>query len=160
MNTVTERLAVMVDELGGNVSQVAKRAGLDPQTLRKALEGKNKPSFDTLTAMLTAYPKYETNWLVLGKGPKLVNQPADPLPAVPMAGSMAAVPESDEVKQLKEDNRWLRDQLALWQRIATSGVDLSKVSTGTDGPFNSGNQDAADDYSAPMLVSHREPLAA
>ncbi|WP_324671077.1 helix-turn-helix transcriptional regulator [Hymenobacter sp. GOD-10R] len=74
----------------------------------------------------------------------LSSLPKDPSPAQP---AMQVVGETEMEKQLKEENRVLREQIKLLNDILRTGGDLSKL-----GPFNSGDQDAA----GPLRVSYRK----
>jgi hypothetical protein len=78
METINERLARFVEHIGGSqpngkgVPEVARKAGLDPNTLRIALRpAASKPSYDTITAILKGYPVLSAEWLLLGTGEML-----------------------------------------------------------------------------------------
>lgn len=69
MQTINERLAALPEVLGyDSPAALAKAAGLDPNTLRKAMQGPSKPSYDTLEALLTRFPKLNSDWLLTGNG--------------------------------------------------------------------------------------------
>jgi transposase-like protein len=106
METINERLAGFVEHIGRTqpngkgVPEVARKAGMDPNTLRLAIKaGASKPSFDTLFAILSAYPSLSSDWLMLGKGDMLKNEPA----------YRAQLRDTDA--KLKETAKRLSDQL-------------------------------------------------
>ncbi len=88
METVNARLASLPDLLGyDSPAALAKACGIDPNTLRKAMQGPSKPSFDVLEALTAKNPKLSLDWLMHGTGPMLRDgraltpRPAEPLPA-------------------------------------------------------------------------------
>ena len=69
MQTVNERLAMLPELLGfESPAGLAKAAGIDPNTFRKAMQGPSKPSYDTLEAITSRWPKLSATWLLNGKG--------------------------------------------------------------------------------------------
>ena len=72
MQTINERLAMLPDLLGyDSPAALAKAMGLDPNTMRKAMQGPSKPSFDTIEAITKKHPKLNPDWLLLGTGSML-----------------------------------------------------------------------------------------
>lgn len=129
-------------------SAFAEVAGLKPATLSSIETDRTAPSFDTLGALMSAFPDLNPDWLLTGTGSmlrdgrSLAPLPKDPTPPTPQAeAAMQVVAETDEVKELKRRMRWLEEQVELWQQIALSGADLSKVGGGAS--FNMGNDTAA-----------------
>lgn len=131
MKTINERLAQFVDHIGGTLSngkgvpEVAKKAGLDPNTLRIALRpGASKPSYDTITAILKGWPALSAEWLMLGDGDMLKwggagatashtpgNQlpPAVPSEAKPYREGMPAIPGTASPKEVSFVDRLIRN---------------------------------------------------
>ena len=109
----------MLPELLGydSPAALAKAMGLDPNTVRKAMQGPSKPSFDTLEAITKKHPKLSPDWLLLGTGPMLRDgraltpaarptaDPSDPpapsRPGLPVPGT-ATPAEADFVGRLIE----------------------------------------------------------
>lgn len=74
MQTINERLTSLPMLLGyDSPAGMAKAAGIDPNTLRKAMQGPSKPSFDTLEAITTRWSKLSSAWLLTGKGDPLTS---------------------------------------------------------------------------------------
>ncbi len=66
--TIRERFAVVLRELGITPYQLAKEAGDKPTKIYNILNGKARPSYDTLEGLLEKYPQINLNWLVSGAG--------------------------------------------------------------------------------------------
>ncbi len=66
--TIRERLATVLKELGITPYQLAKAGGDNPTKIYNILNGKARPSYDTLESLLEQYPQINLNWLVSGVG--------------------------------------------------------------------------------------------
>jgi predicted transcriptional regulator len=64
--TIRERLATVLKELGITPYQLAKAGGDNPTKIYNILNGKARPSYDTLESLLEQYPQINLNWLVSG----------------------------------------------------------------------------------------------
>lgn len=84
METINARLASLPDLLGyDSPAALAKACGIDPNTLRKAMQGPSNPSFDVLKALTTKNPKLSADWLLHGTGSPLRDAPARTLTPIP-----------------------------------------------------------------------------
>ena len=52
-----------------NSSQLAKTLDIQSSGISHILSGRNKPSYDFVTKLLTEFPNLNPDWLLLGKGP-------------------------------------------------------------------------------------------
>ena len=84
METINARLASLPDLLGyDSPAALAKACGIDPNTLRKAMQGPSNPSFDVLKALTTKNPKLSADWLLHGTGSPLRDASARTLTPIP-----------------------------------------------------------------------------
>ena len=129
METINERLARFVGHIGSSqpngkgVPEVARKAGLDPNTLRIALRaGASKPSYDTLSGIMSGYPALNPDWLMLGKGEMLRDGRAltpaprpEPAPDyTSAAGTIDATVNillKEQIADLRKQNQQLLDML-------------------------------------------------
>lgn len=100
------------------LAQVSDASGVRTTTLSTAEQpGASNPSYDTITKVLAAYPDLSPDWLLLGTGPMLRDgRTLTPMPAHfeearPVTLSISH-PTPEEYRQLQEENRRLREQLA------------------------------------------------
>lgn len=160
METINERLARFVDHIGRSqpngkgIPEVARKAGLDPNTLRIVLKvGASKPSYDTLSMILGGYPILSADWLMLGNGEMVRGAvaPMTPVIAAPApdystaAGTLETVYLSvlkEQIQDLKADKSRLLDE-------NTSLRDANRVLLGK--PSN--NPDAA----SPLVLALPKP---
>ncbi len=75
--TIRERLATVLKELGITPYQLAKAGGDNPTKIYNILNGKARPSYDTLESLLEQYPQINLNWLVNGAGEMFKGEAAD-----------------------------------------------------------------------------------
>jgi hypothetical protein len=71
---VQDRVELLVNHFSkGNKAAFGRKADIQSGVLAGILGGrKNKPSFELLQKLLTAYPSVEPNWLLFGRGPMLI----------------------------------------------------------------------------------------
>lgn len=69
-----ERIAKIIASEGLTQSEFAESIGTGNATITHILSGRNRVSLDIITKILTAYPKYNTDWLIQGKG-EIYKQP-------------------------------------------------------------------------------------
>jgi len=69
-----ERIAKIIASEGLTQSEFAESIGTGNATITHILSGRNRVSLDVITKILTAYPKYNTDWLIQGKG-EIYKQP-------------------------------------------------------------------------------------
>jgi len=150
-----------MQSIGERIKEVREKAELSQkafgnrielsQTAVTALENnQSEPRLGTFNKIVEAF-RINPEWLRTGKGeikPSGATLPTDPAPQAPHAGSMQIVAETPMERQLKRENKELREQLQFMRDLMRSGGDLTKLArTGTDdGPesFNSGNLDTAE----------------
>lgn len=72
---IFDRIKYLVErETGGNVNSFAKKAGLNPETVRTAINKRQSfPSYEVLSRILLFYPDVNPDWLMLGNEP--INRP-------------------------------------------------------------------------------------
>lgn len=112
-----ELFRLAFEALGENGSEVAKKIGTENSKVYNILNGKFKPGYDTVSAILKAYPRLNAAWLMKGQKP-ILHESGVQIVGVPVGG-MARVPlfESttnyDSTQQatmdLLNDERDLRD---------------------------------------------------
>lgn len=166
-STFASRVLAFRKHKGLSQQAFAEQCGLEQGNITQMERGTD-PKSGNMAKIIAGFPDLNPDWLLLGHGTmlrdgrELTRLPADPAPASIEASPLAVVADADEVKRLKEDNRWLREQLNLWQRIATSGaVDTTKLaSTGTDGSFNADARLAAEYHQQPSMWIHGQQPAA
>jgi transcriptional regulator with XRE-family HTH domain len=83
--SIQERLKLVFDALGITIYQIAKELGENPSKFYNILNGRAKPSYDTIMSLLTCYPQISADYLIRGMLPVL-NSPE----------KNAAVTEADE----------------------------------------------------------------
>lgn len=112
--TITERLAILVANSEHRSRRAfAQAAGLNEVSFNDNLRKGTEPRYNTLLAILTAYPKVSAEWLMRGKGDMFLPDEAD---VEAMERDEAATEgdglSSDITEQLRQEVRILRDQLA------------------------------------------------
>ncbi len=68
MNTINNRIQIIIDEKGLSPSEFSSQVGMQRSNLSHLLSGRNQPSFDIITKILSAFPDINSDWLLLGKG--------------------------------------------------------------------------------------------
>ncbi|MBP3425758.1 MAG: helix-turn-helix transcriptional regulator [Rikenellaceae bacterium] len=63
-----ERLRRFIKAEALNSTQLATALGIQSSGISHILSGRNKPSYDFVTKLLTLYPNLNPDWLLLGKG--------------------------------------------------------------------------------------------
>lgn len=116
MQTINERLTALPRLLNyDSAAALAKAVGLDPNSLRKAMQGPSKPGFDILQGVLSRHDHLSPTWLMLGKGePLATSAPTTILPLAPAYGCIApdlVTTLTAEVTELRAENKQLKDEL-------------------------------------------------
>jgi len=138
----------------------AEASGLKAATLSSIETDRTAPSFESISAIIKAFPDLNLDWLLTGTGEMLrggrtltpmPHPPSDPTVPVVVAEARGPqlVPESDTVKELKERIRSLEADKRLLEEILRSGGDFSKLARVS---FSLGN-DEADTQAAPMWLA-------
>jgi hypothetical protein len=88
---VQDRVELLVNHFSkGNKAAFGRKADIQSGVLAGILGGRrNKPSFELLQKLLTAYPSVEPNWLLFGRGPMLIGSSS---PVSKYSGSVGQVP--------------------------------------------------------------------
>lgn len=68
---IQERLKQVFDALGITIYQIAKELGENPSKFYNILNGRAKPSYDTMMSLLTCYPQISADYLIRGILPVL-----------------------------------------------------------------------------------------
>lgn len=66
--TVAQRIALLIESSGLKVGDFAEQVGIQKSAVSHLIGGRNKPSFEVIGSMLTAFPALSPDWLILGKG--------------------------------------------------------------------------------------------
>ncbi|RPD45469.1 helix-turn-helix domain-containing protein [Hymenobacter sediminis] len=146
MDTVNKRLAAIRERLGVNKSAFAGLIGIEVSRYNKLENGKGIPAGDALMLMAENLPTLNLTWLLTGEGSMFrddkVLVPADPIPAkVEATSTLSVVAESDQVKELKEQVRELREHNKLLTELLRSDIDLSELKKALS--FSPGERSAA-----------------
>lgn len=68
-----ERISQILKTKKLSASQFAVSIGVQPSSVSHVLSGRNKPSLDFITKILSTYPEINAEWLITGKGEILAN---------------------------------------------------------------------------------------
>ena len=71
---VRDRIAKIIASEGLTASAFADKIGIQRSNVSHILNGRNNPSLELLQKILTSFPKYNTEWLVMGRG-EIYRQP-------------------------------------------------------------------------------------
>jgi repressor LexA len=69
--TIQDRLKQVFDALGITIYQIAKELGENPSKFYNILNGRAKPSYDTIMSLLACYPQISADFLIRGITPVL-----------------------------------------------------------------------------------------
>lgn len=153
--TVGGRLRQFREAKGLRQNAFADAADIRQQTLSTIEAGSSVPSYPILQKLLQAYPDLSSDWLLMGVGEMLKGSrsltPAAQLPPVvpsrfeefePGRSPMKIVGETEEVKQLKSERDFLREQNKFLLEIVKSNAAALASTGGQLTP----SADAADLY--------------
>jgi len=65
---IIERVRYMMESMELNATAFATEAGITPSVISHMLNGRNRPTIETLNNIITAYPSWSYEWLLFGKG--------------------------------------------------------------------------------------------
>lgn len=83
---------------GLSLAQLANILGTNPSTLTHITSGRNKPSYDILSAIAAKLPQYNLRWLLTGEGEPLVSDvKTDGTDFLPDAPQTTTPQEGDEI---------------------------------------------------------------
>ena len=89
--TIQDRLKQVFDALGITIYQIAKELGENPSKFYNILNGRAKPSYDTIMSLLACYPQISADFLIRGIMPVLNS---------PEANARLAPTESDDTIEI------------------------------------------------------------
>lgn len=102
MDTVNSRIQQFLNMEGVSPAQLADQLGIQRSGLSHLLSGRNKPSYDFLTKLLSTYPKLQADWLLLGRG-KPYKEALTPSPAPLFLEEPPVAVEEVPIEDLPED---------------------------------------------------------
>ena len=102
---VRDRIAKIIASEGLTASAFADKIGIQRSYVSHILNGRNNPSLELLQKILASFPKYNTEWLVMGRG-EIYRQPVqtsifdvigepEPEPVIPPGYAQQAVSQTD-----------------------------------------------------------------
>ena len=65
---IRDRIKLMIETEGVTQAAFAESTGINTSTLNHVLTGRNNPSMEVITKILSTYPQYESDWLIHGSG--------------------------------------------------------------------------------------------
>ncbi len=65
---IIERVRYMMDSMELNATAFATEAGITPSVISHMLNGRNRPTIETLNNIIAAYPSWSYEWLLFGTG--------------------------------------------------------------------------------------------
>jgi len=72
MSPISQRVLQLIDLLEVKRKPFADRVGITVQTISGWIHRDSDPNFETVQAILTAYPGINARWLILGEGKPLL----------------------------------------------------------------------------------------
>ena len=146
---VSERIKKIMDSEGLTASAFADSLGIQRSNVSHIMNGRSGPSLELLQKILTAFPKYNTDWLVMGRG-EIYRQPVqtsifdvigelEPGPAQiapntlgnTLAGIDNVAPQQLEPELFAQDNDVKSDVVASKQEetgASTANASMAEVS--------------------------------
>ena len=119
MDTVNSRIQQFLNMEGVSPAQLSDQLGIQRSGLSHLLSGRNKPSYDFLTKLLSTYPMLQADWLLLGRG-KPYKEALTPSPA-PLFPEEAPVAEDlPPIEDFPED-------LPVQPEISLNPIDTEQV---------------------------------
>ena len=76
MEDIKERLSHILRAKNLTASQFADLMEIQPSNVSHLLNGRNKPSLDFLIKLKEVFPEYSFDWIIMGKKPITINEPA------------------------------------------------------------------------------------
>jgi hypothetical protein len=110
-----------LDALEINANDVSKKTGDNNLKYYNILNGKVRPSFDTIQQVLNAYPRLNANWLMKGQKPilhesgvQIIGIPVKDLARLPMIDTTENYEQAQQhTVDLLNDERDLRDHVVI-----------------------------------------------
>ena len=103
---VRERIAKIIASEGLTASAFADMIGIQRSNVSHLMNGRSGPSLELLQKILNAFPKYNTDWLVMGRG-EIYRQPVqtsifdvigepEPEPVIPPGYAQESASQADK----------------------------------------------------------------
>ena len=89
--SIQDRLKQVFDALGITIYQIAKELGENPSKFYNILNGRAKPSYDTIMSLLACYPQISADFLIRGIQPVL-NKPENNAVLIPPSDDTVEIP--------------------------------------------------------------------
>ncbi|MFT6245589.1 MAG: transcriptional regulator with XRE-family HTH domain [Salibacteraceae bacterium] len=99
---IQDRILVILKANNLSASEFASKIGINRSNLSHVLSGRNKPSLDFLTKIITSYPNINASWLITGEtregdfAPSEEVKPANPTSTLEENTSVKTIPEGVE----------------------------------------------------------------
>lgn len=65
---IGDRISHLVEHYAATAAEFADKVGIKPSAVTHLINKRNKPSFDVLSSILSAFPELNPDWLILGVG--------------------------------------------------------------------------------------------
>lgn len=72
MSSISQRVLQLIDILEVKRKPFADKIGITPQTISGWIHRQSGPNFETIQAILNAYPSVDARWLITGEGKPLL----------------------------------------------------------------------------------------
>jgi hypothetical protein len=76
-SSVGQRFSQLIQQLGMSKNAFAMSLDKTATVIQHLVDERNKPGFDLMCKVFEVYPNVSKDWLLLGKGPMLLNSPND-----------------------------------------------------------------------------------
>ena len=125
MEEIKDRLAHILRAKNLTATQFAELMEIQPSNVSHLLNGRNKPSLDFLIKLKEVFPEYSFDWIIMGKKPITINEPA---PAQFEENNMR-FDDADDEKIVKFDNieTDFTEKVAENQKIVIQSNDIEKL---------------------------------
>lgn len=105
METLQDRILILLKELELNHSQFADEIGVQRSSISHVLSGRNKPSFEFLQKLFQAYPQINADWLIIGREPMFLDSKKPEKIDFPETASMQRDANSSTAVEFGIDNQ-------------------------------------------------------
>lgn len=125
MEEIKDRLAHILRAKNLTATQFAELMEIQPSNVSHLLNGRNKPSLDFLIKLKEVFPEYSFDWIIMGKKPITINEPAP----TQLEKNNMIFEEADDEKIVKFDNieNDIIDNIVDNQKIIAQSSDIDKI---------------------------------
>lgn len=74
-NDIRDRIRIIIDRENLSQADFCRETNINTSTLSHVLTGRNNPSTEVINKILTAFPKYNSLWLMNGQGEPTIEDP-------------------------------------------------------------------------------------